>query len=471
MSTELPKLSTESLTDFIEKVQNALWQAFRNRLGESEFSYAREVFRDHVIACSNVDGKDYQIPFSIVNDEMSFGDPVEVEVEYVPVGSKAAHEIADICADGRGARLFNEFVFADAPDWFNFLPKPGKYESPRYGEIVITEERNQAFIDNFTSKVYQETLPIDCEHDISASGAVGWIVGMRLNADGGVDAKAEWNDRGKELIEGDRFKYFSPAWFSVWTDPVHPDKQINDVAIGGALTTRPFFKEQALRPLVASEKGLSEFVGDPKNVNLKTDVLNNFTALKPVQPKGDSMADDKSKTGDQAPTAQQFSELQTKLSEAEAALKAAKDEAAEKETALKASEADAKKFSERIDALEKAARTQRYSELAKDWIGDTAKHVATLDHLAMSEKGEESDLFKGYVENQKAAAQVNSKLFSEVGSSAPAEGSATAIIEAKAKQFRESDPKLTQEQAFDRAWEESPSQLREEYRKESSRVN
>lgn len=471
---EKSKAMAESLTDFIDKVQTALYNWFSTGWnGMATFSWAREVYSDHVIACSNVDGKDYQIPFQVINDEIQFGDPVEVEIEYVVVG---ANEIADMCADGRGMRLFNEFHFATPPEWFNFLPKPGKYESPRYGEIVITEERNQNFIDNFTNKVYQEKLPIDCEHDIGASGAVGWIVGMRLNSDGSVDAKADWNDRGKELIEGDRFKYFSPSWFSVWTDPVEPDKQITDVAIGGALTIRPFFKEKALRPLIANEQGISVFEGNPKNLKDEGVVILNFAQLTRSD-KSTTEADmpEEKKTGAEPKEAvdpQKFAEVQTQLTEARTKLTATETELADTKTKLTAAEEKATKSDERIGNLEKAARATRFSELSKGWVGDQAKHVKMLEHFATSdEKGEESEMFKDYVETQKAAADqlANSKIFTEIGSSAPAEGSAAAKIAAGVKAAREADPKLTEAQAFDQVWEKADPGLRQQFREEDRR--
>jgi phage I-like protein len=488
---EKSKMASESLTDFIDRVQTALYQQFyAGWNGQAVFTYAREVFNDHVIACSNEDGKDYQIPYSTVNDEIVFGEPVEVEVEYVVVGFEQT-EVADLCADGHGMRLFVEQSFADVPDWINYLPKPGTYTSPRYGKILITEERNQNFVANFQNKVYQQQVPvtIDAEHETKLSGAMGWFEEMRQNDDGSVDAKVGWTDRGKSLIEGDSYKYFSPEWFEHWTDPA-TEQVYYDVPIGGALTTRPFFKEKALRPLVANEQGISILDGDLKNLKDESVVVLNFTALAPIQPKGVTMAEEKKpgadkgflaklkefiegaekeETASPAPkkaaetetvNPQAFSDLQTKYQAAE--------------TEAQTVKADLVKANERIGTLEKSARFKRFSEIAKDFLGETAKHLDFMEFLATSdEKGEESERFKDYVTQQTAiAAQAKTgNLFAEIGSSAPIEGGAISRIDAAAKKFREADPKLSEAMAFTMAWNSSTAGERVAYREEQRSVN
>src|SRR5207302_7626764 len=70
------------------------------------------------------------------------------------------HELAELCSERHKARLFIEYTFKETlPDWIPYLPKPGRYVSPRYGEIVITKDRNANFVKNFSAAVYQEKLP------------------------------------------------------------------------------------------------------------------------------------------------------------------------------------------------------------------------------------------------------------------------------------------------------------------------
>jgi phage I-like protein len=460
--------AAESLSAFINRVQNALYDEFRNDYsGVSPFSYAKEVFDNYVIACSNDNGKDYKIPFQILNDEIQFGEPVEVATEYVVVG---VHEVADLCADGHGIRLFMEQNFAEPPEWINYLPKPGTYESPHYGTITITKERNQNFVDNFSKAVYQSQLPVDAEHETKLSGACAWLTAMRVNEDGSVDAKPEWTDRGKAFLESDSYKYFSPEWYEKWVDPA-TQEVYSDVAIGGALTTRPFFKEKALRPLVANERGL--FVLDnPQNLNSESVVNLYFTALSPVENSEGvepNMPDDKVQTGTETVDPQKFAEVQTQLTEAQTKLTAAETELANAKTQLQAAEEKANKADERITSLEKDARAKRFSEMSKEWVGDNKIHLATLEHFSQIEGGEDSDLFKNYVTTQNAAAEQIKKagLFTEIGSNQPAEGSAVATAEGRARQMSEgSGGKKPFAVALDEVLESDP-QLRAQYHRET----
>lgn len=290
-----------------------------------------------------------------------------------------ASELADIAAAGHTHQLFNSIVAAEPPTWIPYLPKPATYQHPRYGEIVITRDRNARFVAHFASKIYQDRLPIDAEHETKLSGAVGWIVGMRQNNDGSVDARVEWTDRAAPLFSAERFRYFSPEWYDAWQRP-ETGEIFKDVAIGGALTTRPFFKDPALRPLFASER-----------------------ALLPDEPptQGVDMAD------------QQFAELTQQLD----ALRA---ENAALKQAGEAGEASNKQLAERLAAVEQAAQQQRIYGMVTSgprWFGEVDAHVAVITTLAQT-FGEDSTEVKAYVQAQRATAEAlkQSKIFEEIGS-------------------------------------------------------
>lgn len=388
-----------------------------------------------------------------------------------------SHDVIELCGDGGDCRLFLEQEFAEPPDWLNYLPVPGVYTSPKYGQMTITRERNERFVENFAAGVYQKQLPIDCEHDLAASGAVGWITMMRVNDDGSVDARSEWNDRGQALIGGDRFKYFSPAYYDKWTDPVTTDA-VQDVAIGGAITTRPFFKEKSLRPLVSSDHGTSLRIGERAvpaeggkgfaEVEFSSLTRSGQTNNEGVNPMGNDT------------DAVKLTELTTRveLAEANLATEKARAEAAEAklatETAAKTqAEGVVTKLHERVGELEKSGRQLRFAETAKGWIGDKAGHVNMLEFLfEHSEgKGEESDQFKAYVEAQKAAmAQTRSAgLFKENGITTQDTGaeSAVELVEQRARKLIEADAKLGYDDAVTRVLSEDGA-LWSQYRSETA---
>lgn len=293
-------------------------------------------------------------------------------------------ELAELTTGG--VRLFIEAApaaFAEPPEWIPYLPKPGVYRHPRYGEIRISRARNENFVRQFQAGVYQRQLPLDAEHESKLSGAVGWITDMRVNPDGSADARVAWTDRGVALIEADRFKYVSPEFYDVWTDPA-TGQQHRDVAIGGAITTRPFFKEGALRPLIASERGLTD------------------AAPEEVTRMGDTITLTEEQT-------RQFAELQAQLAEAKRLAEQA--------------DAERKALAERLARQEAEARARRFTDeimgRADDsphrWFGEPAQHLAMLERLTQA-FGEESEAVQEYIRHNRAVAAAVQPLFREQGS-------------------------------------------------------
>jgi len=320
-------------------------------------------------------------------------------------------EVADICADGQPWRLFNEVAFAEPPTWMPYLPKPGEHSHESYGKIAITTERNQQFVSNFKAGVYQKQLPVDAEHQTKLSGAVGWITDMRMNEDGSADAKVDWTDRGRKLIESDRFKYVSPEWYNTWQDPATEDKY-TDVAIGAALTTRPYFKEKSLRPLVASERGIDAPTVEASNAP----VIDTVTSKTGVR----KMAEDTKVAEQPQVTVQQFGELQAQFAELNNRYAAAEEARTEAQNRAQKFQEALDKANERVATLELAAQAKRFSEVVTGWYGKADDNVAMLVKLAQA-FGESSNEFAAFVTQQKAVAEQlkSSNLFSEIGSNKP----------------------------------------------------
>lgn len=372
-------------------------------------------------------------------------------------------EVADLCADGHAARLFIEVKgrrFVDAPAWLPILPIPGTYKHSVYGEIKITRARNERFVSNFNSHVYQEKVPIDGEHLTKESGALGWITELRLNEDGSVDGNVEWNERGQTMLAEDRFAYVSPEWYDQWPDPVD-GTVYKDVLIGAALTTRPFFKEKALRSIAQAAEGGLLFAEDPSA---------DLTPLTPVKTQEGRTTPMAEPNKDKDTPVQMSEEVARKFAEMEAQVKAA-------EEARKAAEAQATQAAERIAALEIAARRKRFEDVVlgkveggKRLFGEPKEHVEFL--MALAEKfGEDSDQVKFYVKEKAAQAEqiAASEVLRTRGTSGPAPSTAEGKLESIAKSLVErAGGSLSQAKAFAQAIDENPD-LYQQYRAETGK--
>lgn len=341
------------------------------------------------------------------------------------------------------------------PSWIPFLPKPGKYQNPRFGEINITSGTNAAMVLSVKNKVYQEHIPLDAEHETKLSGAVGYIRDMRMNDNGSADALIEWSDRGQQLVGTGRFRYVSPEWFKAWTDPGTGEVH-KDVVAGGAITTRPFFKDKALRALVASEAG-SELIAPEKNSegdqmagedtkgkgNAEGDPEEDPT--KAADPKKDETKTYSATEVDQRITAmeQSFAEKMTELE--------GKVTAAE---ALAASEKEAREeATTRLAEITATTRSERFADIIAGrggendgarWVGEAEKHLNLLNKLS-EQFGEDNELVTDYIEQQNAVAAqaAENKLFATVGAGVPAASSPEGRLEALTKAQMASEPALS----------------------------
>lgn len=332
-------------------------------------------------------------------------------------------------------RLFIEHEFAGAEQWIPYLPVPGQLKHERYGKVDFTPEKAERMVDNFKRGVYQSRIPIDAEHQTKLSGAVGWITDMRINENGSVDALAEWTDRGEKLLSNKRFGYISPEFYPQWVDPFS-EQTHQDVAIGAAITTRPYIKESHLRSLLATERGL-EFVQE--EVIVQETGAEKMTEVKEVQ-----VVD---------PAA--FAELQQRFADAEAMRAEVEAKSAKLTEALDASNA-------RIARMEATAQIRRFTDLVEGenrWYGEVDSHIKVLRSFAEA-FGEESDEFAEYVRQQKAiAAQLaNSSLFAEYGSDRRSgKRTASEELDEKARQLQSERAELSYAQAYSEVLSTNPA--------------
>jgi NADH dehydrogenase/NADH:ubiquinone oxidoreductase subunit G len=132
------------------------------------------------------------------------------------------------------------------------------------------------------------------------------------------------------------------------------------------------------------------------------------------------MAEEKQETRQPEPAGGSSASNDTALAELQTQMAALQSELAakgEREAALLAALHQA---GERISSLEGEAMRERFGQLAADWHGETAKHVAMLEKLAQLD-GEAGDSFQFYVQTQNALAEQMkaSELFKEKGTDKP----------------------------------------------------
>jgi hypothetical protein len=361
-------------------------------------------------------------------------------------------DLAHLGSQDQSYRLFFDtpaMMTGQVPDWIPFLPEPGTFEHPRYGKIRVTRERNQEFVDNFKRQVYQDRLPLDVEHETKLGGAYGWVDDMRMNPTGSADAHVEWTGRGRTALSEKRFRYISPEWYEEWVDPSSGVKYKN-VAIGGALTTRPFFKDKALRPLVASEKGLGVTSGQGK--------WEYFT-----RGKEEDMSVDPTRFAEMETRLQKMSEENARIATENTRL-ATEAKAATDAIAVSREETQTRRFTDEV-----LGRSDANNER---WVGDVERSVKLLKGLSKT-FGEDSEEVREFMqEKRSAAAQLRkSALFSELGTTGTgAEVTSMGQINAVAAQKRQANSKLTKEQAFAEAIEENPA-LYDRYNEEKDRAS
>lgn len=358
------------------------------------------------------------------------------------------------------------FAEGVVPDRINYLPKPGVYEHPKWGDVEITFERNKRFMDNFKNQVYQDRLPIDAEHQLKVSGATAWVTDMSQNSDGSVDATLEWTPRGRKLMSSGSFRYFSPEWWDIWKDPAEPDKTYNDIAIGGALTTRPYFKPKSLRSLVASEDGLSvmenEVIEDTGITYVFVPLTHKQASDSDNNSDSDSQVSSRSNEGESEVDEKTLKEFTDRLSAMEASIATLTSERDTLKAMSEASDSQVKAMSEVIAGMTAEKKSRVFSDIVDGknsagvkWVGDPTKHVTVLDTLSRT-FGEESPEYTAYIEQQNITAQTvrNSTMFDEIGSDAIAVGGNNA-----AQQFEALVTKEMSEQGSDKDYRKAVSEV------------
>jgi hypothetical protein len=381
---------------------------------------------------------------------------------------------------------------ASLPARVPLLPIPGTYDHPSYGEMVISPERIARFVANHNARIYQQHVPIDAEHESKLSGALGYLGDAQIEADGSVTATVEWTARGEALVGGGGFRYVSPEWYEAWTDPA-AGATYSDVLIGLAITSRPFFKESALPPLVAREPGGAATAQNTDTTtatvqskeSIVTEPENSAAVDEQVINPAEPVKDEATVTADEvkaltesvmAELAEQFGEKPS-ISDPvvrEFVEKAAKEVATAKAQANR-SERTAAELTAQNGRLLEQYELRFFSEEVRGrsdanntpWIGPVDDHVRMCRFLA-EKAGRESWELSYYIQSNRAFAEQlkSSQLFREIGSGHANTGlGAYDRIEIRAKERQRQTPGMTFEKAFDEVLSGDPD-LRAAYSRE-----
>jgi hypothetical protein len=156
----------------------------------------------------------------------------------------------------------------EGPRWLEALPAR-KYNTPFYGEVVISPEKLDRMIQNFKNGVRGQDIAIDFEHGMdSAKGkkAAGWYKDFTLRPSSkdpkqlSLWALVDFTEEAKKEVKDKQWRYFSLEWDDKWKN--NDGVEIEDVIIGGALTNRPVAKETM--PINFSENMWDELTDSEK---------------------------------------------------------------------------------------------------------------------------------------------------------------------------------------------------------------
>lgn len=380
-----------------------------------------------------------------------------------PITMAASEPLGAVSADGLPTA--RPLLFSFDQEWIPFLPKPGKYAHSVYGDLNLTPDKYDRILANFNANVYKQDIPINVEHDSRAAGAVGWVKpgGMRLAADGSLEVKPDWNDTGRALIDGDRFRYVSAEFANRWQDPVSREWH-QDVVVGLAICTRPHFKTDVLQPLAASEGAALVMAqslvsaGEPGEETTMPEEQKTqetppvataaaTTQATPVVTQPVSLMDVVITAEQRAIERQQFADLTARVELAERRAQTA-------ETRLATREAEMRKERFLSEVM------GRSSQNGDKWLchkGIEAE-VATLTEMA-DKLGDDSPILMNYIEQKRNEIRAvrATGVFDPISVSARgAEGDVMAQVKHLADEKRKVDQKLTPEQAETQVFNEQP---------------
>jgi hypothetical protein len=134
-----------------------------------------------------------------------------------------------------------KFDDATLSSWIQLMPL-GSYNHVLHGQINITPQKVQKFVENFRKNVRGITLDVDYDHKAHDGKAAGWIEDIQDRGFDGLWGRVKWTQPAYQSLKAGEYKYFSPEFQDEWEHPQSQEVH-QDVLFGGAITNRPFLKD------------------------------------------------------------------------------------------------------------------------------------------------------------------------------------------------------------------------------------
>lgn len=236
--------------------------------------------------------------------------------------------------------------------WFELLRAFEKKNPTGTRTERVTDKQLAEIVSNF-----DRAVPVGYNHAFlkgatspEETAAAGWIQEVRINENGILEGRIEFNDAGAKRVKGDEFKFLSAELVpnAENPDPSAEDK-IGAKLIGAAVTNHPFV--DGLAPLSLDDSGdrlFCEFVAEQTQTETEEDRSMSDAIIKAL-----ALSDGAT----EADAVQALSELRTKVETLEA-------EKAEADKATDEAKNEAQTLSDRVAALE----TENTRKDATAWV-------------------------------------------------------------------------------------------------------
>ena len=335
-------------------------------------AWISELTDGHVIVCRNDDGsmggKYFRYPFTVEGDAAKLGEPVPVKLTWSdrPVQASDAQIGCTFSEDGARSFFVTELageLFAEATGaadmdgkvrrWVQIC-RDGTWQHPKFGKVVVNQAFRDKLVANFNGNVRRTEVPLDYDHKTDGP-ASGWYRKLE-NRGNATFAEIDFTPTAVAKIKAGEYRYISPEWDRNYSDN-ETGKAHGPTLLGGGLVNRPFFR--GMQSLTFSEPGAES----PKEKEMPEIVQ-----------------------GKDAPTAEQFAELQAQFKAQEARI--ATFQAAEEKRVLTETFSEMKFGEGQRQALAPASRTALTEALLEVPSDARAKIVDAVKSLTFAELGE-----------------------------------------------------------------------------------